>query len=339
VVDLTLNQKKWYVIAGIASALGIAAMGFFPATKLGLTALSIVGFLASLATTFLGMAVESLMTYSTPDELKGRAGGWFQAGNLGGNGIGGGLGLFLASHLQFPWMASCAVGALCLLCCAALINIPTPVRDLAAHGIRQGVSDIFKDLWSMMRQRLGLLALILCFLPVGSGAAPLSAIASEWSASANTVALVTGILGGVISAAGCLVGGWWCDRLNRQVAYVWFGIFQAAGAVTMALLPHNEPMYIVWASVYTFTTGLTYAAFTAFVLEAVGIGAAATKYNALASLSNMPIYYMTVIDGWAHDRWNASGMFFMEAALGVIGAVVFVVLTKIILPSRKTVPT
>jgi MFS family permease len=270
--------------------------------------------------------------------LKGRAGGWFQAGNLGGYGLGGGLGLFLASHLQFPWMASCAVGGLCLLCCFALINIPTPVRDLAAHGLRQSLSAIFKDLWSIMRQRLGLLALILCFLPVGSGAAPLSAIASEWSASSNTVALVTGLLGGLVSAAGCLVGGWLCDRMNRQVAYVWFGIFQAAGAVAMALLPHNEPMYILWASVYAFTSGLTYAAFTAFVLEAIGKGAAATKYSLLASLSNMPIYYMTVIDGWAHDRWSARGMFFTEAALGVIGAIFFIVLTKIILPRKKNIP-
>src|ERR1035441_1311070 len=135
VVDLTLNQKKWYVIAGLCSAVGIAAMGFFPATKLGLAALSAVGFVASLATTFLGMAVESLMTYSTPDELKGRAGGWFQAGNLGGYGIGGGLGLFLAERLPAPWMASCVVGGLCLLCGVALFNLPPPIRLPAAPGL------------------------------------------------------------------------------------------------------------------------------------------------------------------------------------------------------------
>ena len=330
VVDLTLTQKKWYLLAGLFSAVGIAAMGFFPATRAGMAALSVVGFLASLATTFLGMAVESLMTCSTPDELRGRAGGWFQAGNLGGNGIGGGLGLFLAERLQFPWMASCIVGGLCLLCCAALMNVPTPVRAPAA-GLLPSVAGIFKELWAVMRQRLGLLALILCFLPVGSGAAPLSAIAGEWRASANTVALVTGVLGGIVSAIGCLAGGWFCDRVNRQAAYVWFGIFQAAGGLAMALLPRTEAMYVLWASVYAFTSGLAYAAFTAFVLEAIGKGAAATKYNALASLSNLPIYYMTNLDGWAHDRWSSTGMFFTESALGVAGAVFFIGLSKILL--------
>lgn len=339
VVDLTLDQKKWYVFAGLCSALGIAAMGFFPATKLGLAALSAVGFISSLATTFLGMAVESLMTYSTPEELKGRAGGWFQAGNLGGYGLGGGLGLFLAERLASPWMASCLVGGLCLLCCAALFNLPTPVRSSVASGLLPSLASLFKDLWEVIRQRLGTLALILCFLPVGSGAAPLSAIAGEWQASAGTVALVTGVLGGIVSAAGCLVGGWICDRMNRQAAYVWFGVFQAGGVVAMALLPRNETMYVVWASVYAFTSGLTYAAFTAFVLEAIGKGAAATKYNALASLSNLPIYYMTRIDGWAHDRWNSSGMLFTEAALGVAGAVFFIVLSKMLLRNRGAITT
>lgn len=93
-------------------------------------------------------------------------------------------------------------------------------------------------------------------------------------------------------------------------------------------------MYILWASVYAFTAGLTYAAFTAFVLEAIGKGAAATKYNTLASLSNLPIYYMTLIDGWAHDRWSSAGMFFTESALGVAGAVFFILLTKLLLRRR-----
>ena len=102
----------------------------------------------------------------------------------------------------------------------------------------------------------------------------------------------------------------------------------------MALLPRSEAMFVVWVSVYTFTLGLAYAAFSAFVLEVIGKGAAATKYNALASLSNVPIYYMTNIDGWAHDRWNSAGMFFIESGLAVASAVLFFVLVKILVGGR-----
>jgi hypothetical protein len=94
-------------------------------------------------------------------------------------------------------------------------------------------------------------------------------------------------------------------------------------------------MFIVWTLVYTFGSGLSYAAFSAFVLEAIGKGAAATKYNGLASLSNVPIYLMTMIDGWSHDKWNSTVMFYAESGLAVVSAVVFLVLAGILWPNRS----
>jgi hypothetical protein len=211
-------------------------------------------------------------------------------------------------------------------------NTGTPTQRA---GLLPSFAATFKDLWQLVRKRAGALAFILCFLPIGTGAVTFSAIAGEWRASANTVALVTGVLSGIISAAGCMCGGWVCDRMDRKAAYVWFGIFQAASGVAMALLPRNQVMFVVWVSIYGFTWGLSYAAFSAFVLEVIGKGAAATKYNALASLSNVPIYYMTNIDGWAHDHWNSTRMFFTESGLAVASAVIFVVLAKVLLPGRR----
>jgi MFS family permease len=131
------------------------------------------------------------------------------------------------------------------------------------------------------------------------------------------------------------MGGWVCDRMDRKNAYLLFGIVQAVACVAMALLPRIQLMFVLWASIYTFTSGLCYAAFSAFVLEVIGKGAAATKYNALASLSNVPIYYMTIIDGRTHDRWNSTGMFFTEAGLAVASSVLFMALVKILVRWRK----
>lgn len=345
VVDITLNQKQWYILSGILCAVGIAVMGWFPATKTGLAALSTIVFLTSLASTVLGMAVESLLAYSTPDELKGHASGWYQAGNLGGAGIGGGLGLFLVERVPSPWMASCVVGGLCFLCCLALVGVPAPGRMLTGPNLFLSLAATGKDFWQLAWNRSGVLAFILCFLPIGTGAVVFPSIAGEWGASSNTVALITGVLGGVISAVGCIMGGWICDRMDRKKAYVLFGVLQAGSGVAMALLPRSHVMFVVWVSVYTFTTGLCYAAFSAFVLEVIGKGAAATKYNALASLSNLPIYYMTIVDGWAHDRWNSKGMFFTESGLAITSAVLFLGLVTLLLgrraqpmsyPSQKT---
>jgi MFS family permease len=158
----------------------------------------------------------------------------------------------------------------------------------------------------VLSSRAGLLALIVCFLPIGSGAASnlWSVMAGDWHASANTVALVNGGLGGLASAAGCLLGGWVCDRLERKTAYCLFGLLQVVLAVVMALAPRASQLHRA-GSAYNVAVGMAYAGFSALVLEVIGRGAAATKYNIMASLSNVPIGYVTWIDGQAYERWGA----------------------------------
>jgi predicted MFS family arabinose efflux permease len=213
----------------------------------------------------------------------------------------------------------------CLSCCIALGLIEEPEASHRHARLGATLRALGLDLWNVARSRLGALALILCFLPIGSGAASglWAAVARDWGATADTVATVTGVLGGLVSAAGCITGGWICDRMNRKGAYALYGVLQGLCAVAMAIAPHTQANFVIFTTVYAFITGLTYAGFSAFVLEAMGLGAAATKYSLYASLSNMPIYYVTNIDGWAHERFGPSGMLFTEAAVGAVGLVLF----------------
>ena len=270
-VDTTLSRKTWYLCATVVSGLGIYATGAVPAEAGSLPLLTAVVLLSNFAVTFLAMSVESLMAYGTPEGAKGRSAGWFQAGNLGGFGLGGGAGLWIA------------------------------------------------------RSRRGFLGLLICFLPIGTGAASnlWSALAGDWHASAETVAMVTGVLSGIVMAAGCFAGGYVCDRMDRKAAYALFGVLMALCAVAMALAPRSETMYAAFTLIYAFINGLAYAGFSAVALEAIGLGAAATKYNLFASLSNIPIGYMTAVDGWAAARWGPGGMLHAEAAIGLAALLVF----------------
>jgi uncharacterized membrane protein YfcA len=130
-------------------------------------------------------------------------------------------------------------------------------------------------------------------------------------------------LAGIVSAAGCMAGGWLSDRMDRKVAYAVTGFFLAAVAVGMYLGPRTQAGYGIFTLSYQFGSGLAYGAFTGFVLEAIGRGAAATKYNVLASLSNIPIWYMTEVDGRASERWGPSKMLLVDAATEVVGALLF----------------
>ena len=325
-VDTTLTRKWWYVIGALLSALGMAAMGAVPADAASLSILAAVVFVANVGNTFVCMGAESLMAYATGEASKGRVAGWYQAGNLGGYGVGGGAALWLAQDLPQAWMAGACLALACMLCCVPLVFIPEFRRERHVAGIGKNLLEVGRDLWAVARSRRGFLGLLICFLPLGSGAASnlWAAVADDWHATVQTVELATGVANGVVSAIGCVIGGYLCDRMDRKTSYALYGLVQALCAVAMALAPRTEMMYIVFTLTYALITGLTYAGFSAVVLEAIGRGAAATKYNVFASLSNIPIAYMTVVDGWARTRWNEGAMLYVEAAIGVAALLVFV---------------
>ena len=328
VVDAALSLKKWYILSAKITTACIIATGILPVKASSLPLCTIIVVVANVAVSFLGMATYGLGAHDTPHHLKGHVGGFLQAGNLGGSGIGGGVGLWLAQHFANPWLSPLVIGLSCSLCCIALIFVNEPASTVQAEKVIKTLENLFRDIWETLKTRMGILAMILCFLPLGTGAASnlWSAVAGDWHASADTVAIVTGVFSGLVTAAGCLFGGWLCDRMDRQIAYTIFGLLLAVCTVLMAFAPHTELMYIIWTSLYAFITGLSYAGFTAFVFEAIGKGAAATKFTVYASLSNAPIYYMTIVDGWAHTHYGPSGMLNIEAAFGVLGVVIFLAL-------------
>lgn len=334
VVDLTWTRRGWYFAALLTTVAGIVAMGWFGADGRAMGWLTVAVLAASFASTVIGMAVESLIAHSTPDDQKGRAAGWFQAGNLGGSGLGGGLALWLIQDRGLSVTASAlTLAAVCLACGAPLLRLAEPAADTAQAKLdfRAHLRTLAADLWSLVRSRPGALGMLICFVPMCTGAAAnlWSPLAAEWQATANTVAFVNGAMGGVIAALGCMAGGSLCDRMDRKLAYCLFGLLMAAVTALMALAPRTEFVFIVATSTYAFVTGLTYAGFSGVVLEAIGRGAAATKYSLLASLANMPIGFMTFVNGWSHERWGSSAMLFVESAAGVAAVLLFLVVARL----------
>ena len=337
-VDSTLTYKRWYKLSNVVSFLGIVAIAIVPFTEANIPHLTVLVFLWSLAITFLCMATEGMMAYDVPEELKGRTGGFLQAGNLGGAGIGGGIGLILAQHLPSAWMSPVIIGVLCLACSFALAFFRNHKTTVKEEDMRQTYVNIGKDVWSTIKTKSGVLGLLLCFLTLGTGAAGnlWSSIAKDWNTSADAVALVTGVAGGLLAALGCVIGGWICDRMNSRNAYLLFGLAGAACAVAMGYAPRTEGMFIGFTSLYAITTGLSYAGFTAFTLAVIGKGAAATKYNIFAALSNSPIYLMTYVVGVAYTHFGAQGMLNTEAAFAVGAVLLFMVIQKLIYRKSAT---
>ena len=334
IVDLTLTRKTWYLIGCVGSAVGIFVTGITPYRLESIPFLTAVAVASGIAASFLGMSVESLMAHTTPDEEKGRAAGWMQAGNMAGSSLGGGLALWMMEDLHVSAMMTSSLMAALMLACAGalpLVREPQPEGGSEGFSFKANALAAGRDLWEVARSRMGLLAILVCFLPIGSGGAGnlWSVVAADWHARPATVALVTGVLSGIVSAGGSLLGGFICDRMDRKWAYCLFGGLQALCALAMAAAPHSESSFVIFTTLYALTTGLCYTGYAAVVLEAIGKGAAATKYSLLASLANMPLSWMTLVAGYSQTHWGNNGMLQSEAAIGGAALVVFALAAKV----------
>ncbi len=340
VVDITFTPKLWYTGAALMTGIGILAMGLIKPDTGSLLAMNIVVVLASLASTFCSMSAEVIAVQVAPFEQKGRFGGWMQVGNFVGGGVGGTLGLELSERIPHPWVSGTVVGLTCLACPLALYFVPSVVYRGTDRAVKR-VKLVATQSWSLVRSRAGALAILVLFLPMGTGAASglWAAVGhDDWNASADAVALTNGAWSGLISGIGCLLGGYFADKLDRKWSYALFGLMQAACAAGMALSPKTEMMFVVWTLMYALTSGLTYASFSAVALEVAGIGAAATTYNLLASLSNFPIQYMTIVDTKAHGLWGPNGMLYTEAGICVLAVFVYLAIQKLVLSRRAGAP-
>ncbi|MDB5443134.1 MAG: AmpG permease [Phenylobacterium sp.] len=328
IVDTTLTAKRWFVLANLANAASLMVFALLPLKVEYLAAFGWVVLVNSVAGTVTAIAVDRMMAYDTTDGEKGKAGGWSQAGNLGGVGLGGGAGLWLAQHTGHPWIAAAVVALAALLCTAALLKLADPPSVAGAPRYVTVLIETGRDVWSLVQRRIGLLAMLICTLPIGAGAAQnlWAAVAKDWSASADLVALVGGLLSGIAGIVGCIASGYLCDRMDRKKAYLLFGLVMAATSAAMAQGPKTPAMFLIFATLYNGAVGLSYGAYSAVTLEAIGRGAAGTKFNLISSLSNVPILVVVLIDGWAQTRWGSGAMLLVESALGVAGVGIYIVL-------------
>jgi MFS family permease len=88
------------------------------------------------------------------------------------------------------------------------------------------------------------------------------------------------------------------------LAYALSGGLAAVCALYLAFAPASAWTYGIGYSGYALAAGFAYAVFTALVLEVLGRRrhAAGTAYSLLVSSGNLPILYMTWLDGFAYKH-------------------------------------
>jgi len=326
VVDIGFLRRTWILIAaGVSAVCAWIAIVWAAASLPQLTVLLFAGNIFSM---LLSSSCGAVLSTTIHPLARGRASGWYNAGNLGGGALGAGAAIWLAGFIPLLALACASAAMVFLPALAALAISEQRSPHLAPAPLFRALG---RDVWELLRAPATWAGLAFFLSPVGSAAITnlISSVGPDYHASDAQVAWVSGIAGGLLSALGCMLGGFICDRMSRMAAYALAGLLSAVFSAWMAL-GKASPLTYTWGYAgYALAAGIAYAAFTALELEVLGKRphAAGTAYSLLGSSGNLPISYMTWVDGAAYKRAGARGLMGIDALANAIGALLLLVFT------------
>jgi PAT family beta-lactamase induction signal transducer AmpG len=329
--DCGLSRRTWAMIFA-AIAAGCLAGGSLlmdravagDATPLALTLL-VGAFAAQMYSSTMGGITPSLV-----DETDtGAVSGWLNVANLGGTGLGGTLGILLVEHLSRP-AAAAALAAEVFAPCLLLFVMAREVRT--PYAVRSMLSlQIFRDMWSVTRNRAALIGFIIFVTPAATFAAQnlFSGLGRDFHASDNAVTWIVGAGNAITCSLGAALGGWLCNRFDRRVLFVLSGVVGATATLGMAFGAHTAMVFFVGVSVYNLFAGVNYAAASAVAFDIMGIDnpLAATQYAMLMAACNVAISTVIWGDSRGYKAHGAVGLLVTDAGFSLItGAIMLTVI-------------
>jgi Na+/melibiose symporter-like transporter len=284
-------------------------------------------------------AVIAAMALTSAQADRTTVGGWVQAGGLSGTGLGGGLGLWLASHAGGPASAALVLAAINLACASPLFWLRTPGRE--ASQLKEKVAGLASGTWRFARSRTGVLAVVAVTMPAALNASGnlFASVAADWKAPADLVAAVTGVMAGVLTLPGCVAAGYLCKRFPSRSVYVAGAALCALGQLGMALGPHTPAAFAAFILINAVVQGLAWGAVTAVTYEHLSPAAAATLGTVLGSLCNLPVVVMLMVVGRVQTAHGSTAMLLTEAGVAAVSLAAYSLLAWLWKPARdETAP-
>jgi len=117
--------------------------------------------------------------------------------------------------------------------------------------------------------------------------------------------------------------------------YLLTGFGGAAAAIGLIRVPHTFVFLAVGVLIYVFFQGINYTALSSLCFEIVGPAnpLASTQMAVLSAAANVPITYMTRVDGHFHTVCGLNGMLLVDAGSSiVVGTVLLIILRRFAAP-------
>ena len=335
VVDVRLRRRTWLLLAALsAAALVFIACPLIGASNFNLLAVLLLPRGALLALVYASCG--GLMTTTLSATGQGKAAAWNRAGNFGGGVLGAALVLWLAQRVSTR-DRNCHSSPDAAARATCLNHFQTAARLVLL---------VSRPVWGMGREARAVLrsprrrwSVLLMISPACTCAAQplLPALASRYGVDAQGVLWNNGVAGGILLAAGSLLGLLVPGDWDRRLTYVGAGLTNAVGA--MVLLAPQAPILLFCGEfdTYLLTAGFCQARAVALTLDVVGndIGDASTWFSALTALSGMAVVSMIWLEGRMYHYFGAHGLLWTDAAGNLLVFAIVVTALLVHSPSHR----
>jgi MFS transporter, PAT family, beta-lactamase induction signal transducer AmpG len=316
ILDVGFSKRAYALFfAGVAATcLGVSTL-----LTGNLVAFTVVVTMGCASVVMFGNAHGGWMPDVVDDKHYSHVGGTSNVANLGAAGLFATLTVVMIRSLAAP-LAAVLLGMTVAAPTVMLFFIPLPAKPM--RGVAEMFRNFFGDLYRVCK-RPGCILGLICFLsPTACFALTnlFSGMGSDFNAPERWVTALNGPGVAAVCSAGCLLGIWICGRVPRRTVYLTAGFGGAAAALSLIWMPHTLTFFAAGVLVYNFFQGINYTAMTSLSLEIVGPGnpLASTQIALLTAASNLPISYMTAVDGHFHTAHGLGGMLAVDGLSSVV---------------------
>lgn len=299
------------------------------------------------------VAIDSLAVNALRPDERGQGNGFMFGGAYLGQGLGGGGAMFVTE--RFGFNVSFLYVALLLLCVLlfTLVFVTDPT-------VGSRVATKSAELWGKLRDSLvgfvkelqvgffksgpgPIIGVFFALLPFGAmslAGAVATTLQVDIGMSDGQIAQLN-IVSTIVSAVGCVSGGWLADKLGRRRMLALYYALTAVPVLYLAMLVGGDAgleavtvsQYFVAAVAFSAFLGMHYGTSAAIFMGLTNPAIAATQFTGFMALRNLTIAYTNAWQGAAVDRFDYAWTLYADAAIALIPMLVIPFLRE-----RQTTP-
>ena len=308
ITDFWMRRRTWLMVAAAAAAAALLAAFHQPilSTRWAIGLL----FASACFGVIVPAACGGMMGALTSEANKRRSSSAYQGGSLAIGAVAVFLLVSFGDRLTLGRLGWIVAAMIFLPSLVALAAPPEPL--VHEHSARETAARIWREFKSTFLRWEALPYALLVASPCASGAmiGLLPELARDYGVNGAQVAWINGLVGALLTTAGALAASLIPIRVRAPIAFMVVGLVNAATLAVLSLGPQRPVIYYAGTVLYLFTIGAGYALFTGVALEFLGGSgkSGSSRYAIINSLGNIPVVYMTWLDGCGYAHWGPRGM-------------------------------